>query len=349
MGYGLFKSEDLWPNGTVPYYFDLPPESENHYPKAVQVMHSIKLCMQEWMNKVNADGNLYIRFVESNKDNPKAKCFNLRSLQAQNTAGANGYKPGPNISDSVTINLSVEEQWQSIPHELGHVLGLGHENDRNDFKDQHPWDANQAGLVPTLCFKQTRADYDKEAKKAEKNEMGAPNWFFEARRVQKNRANYKAYSNIVDVSSIMHYSQVGNYAWNSGEGKDAAAAQADAEARCARLNRPLNRPLTVQVKARFDANTNTWVPHDPNNRWSPSARDIATVRAMYAPAVQPPQQQPQAQEAQQQPQPQPEPQQIQVQIQLQAPQPQPQASQAPQSQQQQDASPSPQNSQNEQK
>jgi chemotaxis protein histidine kinase CheA len=274
MGYGLIKAEERWPDGTIPYYFLLPPNNDNYYKAAVQVMHSIKLCMEEWMRYVNTGGLIYIRFVESNAQDATAKCIALKNPAAQNTAGLIGKAPGSDISMVMTINVSNVNQWQSIPHELGHVLGLAHENERNGFSDEHKWDANNPN--PTLCLDKKKEDYDKEGKK------NVPAmWHVQIKRVLDSRGSkYGTFNSDYDVQSIMHYSQTGIWKWNC-PGDDVGAQQV-----CTALGRPLNRPLTNQVKAVEEVDndnqpTGRWVPYESNNRWRPSAGDIAAVQKMY--------------------------------------------------------------------
>jgi hypothetical protein len=296
MGYGVFNEGDRWPGGEVTYYFVLPaPESPAHE-RAEEARETIKLCMQEWANRVNDDGKIHIKFTEKDANTQGARCIDLTQENGSNSSGTIGYALN---GAKMTIIIGAERRAElaSIPHEIGHLLGLAHENERNGRRE----DYNLADdALPMLCIYSPEAD-------------------FVAAVVQKKDVVYKSYGDY-DLQSIMHYPAVVGWIWtcaprnpspksplpppsskskrrlSASDSKPSkrdllVQAQAQAQAQvdrgeekakelCQNAGKPLNRPTAAQVLAQ-QGDDDKWYPKDPNDRWKPSAGDVATIRAIY--------------------------------------------------------------------
>ncbi|MBA2657711.1 MAG: M12 family metallopeptidase [Tatlockia sp.] len=119
-----------WPNGVIPFVFDasLPIEQK-------QV---IKDAMMLWQHQAT------IQFIEINNlsDSQYVDYIYIQPVAGTTCSSEVGKKGGKQL-----INLSSRCNTMSIAHELGHTLGLWHEQSRQD-RDQYVqivWDNIKAG------------------------------------------------------------------------------------------------------------------------------------------------------------------------------------------------------------
>lgn len=213
MGFRV-RRDKKWPNGIIPYNFDwslLPGKSENS-----EFVRCIESCMDKWESSVNPEGSFYIRFVRVKGDNVK---IIQPVTDGDGGAGENGYEADLSKRQKMRINIS-RNKWDCIPHELGHVLGLAHEHERNPQLSVAK-QSYSTGVTPRLCV-------DMSASGADIRWMA----------VQRAQAKYEAFGGY-DVESIMHYPKVSCWDW-SCEGENLVSA-------LKRLGLHLNRPGAEQV------------------------------------------------------------------------------------------------------
>lgn len=233
MGYRV-KNEKRWQDRQIPYQFnDNVPE---------QTRELIVRCMRDWEGFVNADQNHDVVFVEREA---QARYVVIKRDDTGSTGNVLG-SPTADGAVTFTLNLSKKDgrdDRASIPHELGHVLGLAHEHQRSRATIANG--KRVAGTGDEAVTKdptRARLYYSGGLQSAEDTYAA---W-------DKQYVTFGDY----DLQSIMHYPSGFGFTWNYNEynkNKDAAVAA-------------LNYPTAQQVL---------------DGAWRPSAGDIATVRAIY--------------------------------------------------------------------
>lgn len=127
VGHGNAVRDYRWPNQTIPYYFDASWD-----PASLEVvMRNTKIAADEIERMVYTYGGLNLSFVDTtNTTEPKDN--HLRINMGAGCSATVGYNPS-HRSNFMNIGLSWCFSSEAIlKHELGHVLGLWHEQ-------QHPF------------------------------------------------------------------------------------------------------------------------------------------------------------------------------------------------------------------
>jgi hypothetical protein len=266
MGHRLRSDASKWPDGKIYYDYKFPDTNSKWGPPEMEKIEKLKVvdlieqCMARWEKFVNADGQTHIKFIWSH-DAPVRKLIDLTFGSNGTTAGVNGYDNTSPLRigyDQPRIHLA------SIPHELGHVMGLLHENDRVEGSSKDDSNAFK-GNNPRLC-----------------KEGGRNN--FAANAAKLKRDTYLEVGDY-DIWSIMHYPRTpGSFEWNCTLDQLARYMQDNpdsvfkASAKASALKDwkkdkngdfppcPLNYPTLEEVH------------HDA---WYPSHGDIMTLRQWY--------------------------------------------------------------------
>jgi len=257
MGHRLKNGK--WPDGKVYYDFKLPdPEKEKEKHEALvklDLVAVIERCMAKWVSAVNSDGGNHIAFIKRT-DQKVYKLIDLTQHDKNTSSGKNGYD-GEN---PFVIKYSEPlHNVKSIPHELGHILGLIHENDRvvgchgdanNKWTGNNPLMCPIAGqgadLVPTY-----------------------------------NRHRYQPVDDY-DIWSIMHYPRIPTlYRWNCTDAQLATYYLAHEDTLYqvpANAVVPWEWDNDGKMSSCFNYPTMEEVI---NGLWSPSAGDVSTLRQWY--------------------------------------------------------------------
>ena len=132
-----------WPDGVIPYVFaekagDIPQKrsARNIIPADAKadlefglvektVREVVRECMARWEFFVNEPKHKYIQF----KPRQGEKQYLLIVGESSATSGTIGLSDM--VEDSGLLTIGYKEAINAIPHEIGHVLGLYHENERN--------------------------------------------------------------------------------------------------------------------------------------------------------------------------------------------------------------------------
>jgi hypothetical protein len=247
-----------WPGGKIYYDFRYPDTNtrtgwaQMERIEELQLVQTIEACMQRWMMFVNADGQTHIEFIRG-KDQPVFKLIDL-TVSGGSGSGGFGYSGG-----TMTIAWGYpDDHIKSIPHELGHVMGLLHENDR---VVGYLGDATNAfdGTNPMMCPRQ-----------------GA----FIAQTVASKRHTYQPVDGY-DIWSIMHYPESNQFGWNCEYPQLEAYMRAHPDP----VFKPVRPAFTL---ARWNQNRAMPCPLNyptrqevENELWAPSHGDVVTLRQWY--------------------------------------------------------------------
>jgi len=268
-----FRVKDAlkWPNNTVVYDFVLPDPAKMSDSKRatwedLQLVTLIENCMARWEYFVNqySDPNSikvlpHIRFVRRLSPDDPCKLIDLTQT-GQSGVGDNGY----DTARKFTLNWETNpESAQSIPHELGHILGLTHENNRNT-----PGIAYQAGEIPRMCPQGDMATRSAKATRDVCVEFGAYDiWSIMHYPATLRIDDFDMYFNTTkknpDPKEGPRNAQ--GWTWNCTD-EELIAWMKDHPDPVYPKTTAFNYPSLADIKA---------------NDWYPSAGDIATLRNFY--------------------------------------------------------------------
>ena len=246
MGYRV-KDEKKWPQGKIPYLFTAEMLKDEHK----RFRKLIKECMAQWEEYLN-EGKFYVQFVERTNEERYVQISPTDS--GSTSSGEIGVPTERNYSNfTILTKRTVDNDTQmvinpkmSIPHELGHVLGLVHEQQRS-----RPLIEKGKAIAGTGDEANTE-----DPTKARLYYVGTQFMTKELMFASWDR-KYVPVGDY-DLDSIMHYPSAAGWAWNyapyQGENGPAAAIAA------------LNYPSAAQVIAKT---------------WAPSLGDIAALQELY--------------------------------------------------------------------
>jgi len=248
MGYRI-KDANKWKDNQVPYVFAAEMMKDEH----TQYRKLIKKCMAQWEEYIN-EGKVYVRFVERTNEEKYVEIF--PTGDGSTSSGEIGMPNGTADNDkekergkfisrfTIRVNqLGGFDHRSSIPHELGHVLGLAHEHQRSrPLKKPGPGATTSGDEVETEDPTQARLYY-----------LGG---------MLSKETMFAAWDNKYvpvgdyDLQSIMHYPAADGWQWNYPPyALDKTVAIA-----------ALNYPSAEQVIA---------------GNWAPSIGDIYAIRELY--------------------------------------------------------------------
>lgn len=247
MGFRV-KTANRWRNGIIPYQFS---EEQGKIIADDKVRETVILCMRLWEGDVQSNGGQYFRFRPREED--ETPYLSIEG-KPDYTDGAIGLTDLKNGTYSV-LTIGYQASINAIPHELGHILGLYHENERNLVTSDQAKKNYDKDVGPLLCPMpdSIHAKFKLENLKTAINAGD---------RVPVGR---------YDLWSIMHYPPVDNsWEWNCTQkqltefltnnnlvdkfGKNFKGAQV------------INYPSADEVRKGY---------------WNPSPGDIATLRDLY--------------------------------------------------------------------
>jgi hypothetical protein len=255
----IVKPEQRWPEGIIPYHFLMPPKDMDIYAAATRLRGVIEACMGKWMASVNV-GATYISFVEkpdlSVVDPSTVKHIKIDAKGLSGSSGRTGWSTGPIAERCMRIKVEDQKRWACIPHEIGHLLGLQHENEQNGILASHPY---SKGQIPRMCL-------DLPADEIKKK-MPPFQWSTRAKILSASEV-YGEY----DPASIMHYPAFDAFVWNTRP-KTSAGIAADPN------GVKSVTPILEELHLESNYPTDTEVIA---GTWKPSAGDIATLQWRYA-------------------------------------------------------------------
>lgn len=236
-----------WPQGIIPYEID-PEVPHNVQAWFVQCMRRWELSVNEAPGSVGVQATLGRRYISFEPRTNQAGYFRL--CKAERTdAGSLGiavmrdWNQRGKIEFTLNCRDKALDEVKHIPHELGHIIGLAHEHQRDD-----------SSLRPTPVWAEFRKPYgfDQAEKRLPKGSLvldvanprhamalGAHTSVAYLRSCVK--------SGPYDIQSIMHYECPAGYEWVGPPP-------------------PIYKPDKDEVT---------------QDRWRPSAGDIAAVRSLY--------------------------------------------------------------------
>lgn len=246
MGYRV-RDEKRWPNRQVPYEFSKAMLDDKYKDYRALLL----ACMARWEEYIN-EGRLYVRFVPRTDEQKYVEIS--PTSDGSTSSGEIGMPTGGNVS-KFTLRTYVDKKQgrddrNSIPHELGHVLGLVHEHQR----------ARPTFDAVASAFTDGTGDEAATQDPAQARLYYLGNALFSTAAENKKKmftlwsASYVTVGTY-DVQSIMHYPEAQNWQWNYAPYRNVATAVA-----------ALNYPSVDQVLA---------------GTWEPSIGDLYAVRDLY--------------------------------------------------------------------
>ena len=143
MGFSVPKAK-RWDGGIIPYAFKTDPKK---LPDG-RLQAFFVACMRRWERFVNVVDPL-VQFVEWDGDESKPHLLiDLSDFSEQCPSSCPLGRPDGKVS-RFTFNMYRADEYKSIPHELGHALGLAHEHLRNAPANLKAWQkADEPHLYP---------------------------------------------------------------------------------------------------------------------------------------------------------------------------------------------------------
>lgn len=272
---GLHVKKGLrWKDGIIPYVFD---DKKTFSPDAKLV---ILACMGVWQELVNAGTASGTKKPESSSATSATSATSAISIEStrptefirfkprsgevpylliQSTNGGNSGTIGTRDVKGETglLTISPDTHLHVVPHELGHVLGLYHENERNVIflENAPPYDPSKGPRLYIGKYK-----LDKNGNRTDELDGIADLYLSKIKNelARKEREEVGPY----DLESIMHYPPAGTWQWNCSKEQRAAYFRTKTE----ELRVTQNYPTLEEVKT----------------GWAPSEGDLAAVRHLYA-------------------------------------------------------------------
>lgn len=246
MGYRV-RDEKRWPNRQIPYEFSKQMMDD----KYKDYRELVLACMARWEEYIN-EGRLYVRFVPRTNEQ---KYVEISPAPGGSTGSGELGMPTQGSISKFTINTYVDKKQgrddrNSIPHELGHVLGLAHEHQR----------ARPTFNAVTNTFTDGTGDEVAAEDPAQARLYYLGNALFST-LAENKRKMFDTWSGAYvtvgayDVQSIMHYPEAQNWQWNYAPYRNRATAVS-----------ALNYPSVDQVVA---------------GTWEPSIGDLYAIRDLY--------------------------------------------------------------------
>jgi hypothetical protein len=227
------KAKNKWREGIIPYKY-----SEDAARVGLDFRPIIRQAMTRWERLI---GGGLVQFIPWE---PGDEYYVLITDGNTASMGDPIGRPPDKVSK---LAVGTGGLMNVLPHELGHIMGLAHENERN----------TRFLIDPKLDPKQVAYDANVGPRLYITNTGLGPNRLATIQR--KFREEYDTYGDY-DLFSIMHYSAVAEWKFDCD---NATLAEY-----CTTRGWPgLNRPTVEDVY---------------NNTWMPSGRDIATLRDLYS-------------------------------------------------------------------
>lgn len=250
MGF-IARPQYRWPNGAIPYNFgsNLAPE-----PRRI-----VEACMTRWEDLVaRYAGRGIIEFTRKSPLNAGHGWVEIVE-GAKTLAGTLGIR---NLKDGCVYLTLALNDFGNIPHELGHIIGLGHEHARPD--SMLTWRETNARFGSTLLPRILRPSTG-PAKGAK----------YTGQRQLLEEQSFCLPHGSYDIMSIMHYecraksSFMTNFKVKVPVIKNSADDVVWSDTKYKLLHgmvRP--QPKDAQVKS---------------GKWGPSPGDLRAIQAMYGP------------------------------------------------------------------
>lgn len=188
MGYCVSKAS-RWDGGIIPYTFKMPPNKKIDG----RLKGFFVACMRRWERLVNVKDTL-IQFVawEGDESMPRIE-IDLTDFSEKCSSSCPLGKPAAKVS-KFTFNMYRPDEYKSIPHELGHAIGLAHEHLRNDPANLKTWQKSDDPHLYPVDMMQVLSQSSAKKKYVENGPY--------------------------DLKGIMHYPTAGGWSWSRAAWND---------------------------------------------------------------------------------------------------------------------------------